>query len=276
MSLPREPVFSLLESDFVVGWHNIIEKEYVGESFGYTCEQTSVGTSNGAGPHNVQMFVLAEDLTVLHALPGFWHPEDLAQELRFAKVLHRLWNDKSRSRQQKDELFQKLQLAEFKLHSAETTARSGWQGFDAANERRRITSGQKRDTVLTASLNAKDGKKRRKAKMKPINQLVHERMAQRPFVPFGEFDTAEFADYGRVFYDNNKRVDGKGRVFQTPRRAAKIKVKEERKRKSRERREKILAERRGRRAKALAQRRGQQAQARAEWRAKRADRKKIH
>ena len=73
MSLPKEPVFSKLQSDFVVGWRNIIAADSVGESFGYTCDQPAVGTTNGAGPHNVQLFVLSPDLTVLHALPGFWH-----------------------------------------------------------------------------------------------------------------------------------------------------------------------------------------------------------
>ncbi len=248
MSLPKEPVFSLLKSDFVVGWKNIITEKYVGESFGYTCDQTAVGTTNGAGPHNIQIFVLAPDLTVLHALPGFWHPKDLAQELEFSQVLHRLWKDKGRSRSQKNAMFARLQLAEYKNHSQATTIRSSWQGFDARNEHKRLQGGKQRDTFLTSA----DGsvrERRGRPRMKPINQLVHERMAQRPFVKFEDFDVAVFADYGRILYDNNRKVDGRGEVFMTPRKVDRQKQREEKRRKGRERKMKQLAERRARAAK---------------------------
>jgi hypothetical protein len=245
VSLSQEPVFSLLKSDFVVGWKNIITEKYVGESFGYTCDQTAVGTTNGAGPHNVQIFVLSPDLTVLHALPGFWHPEDLAQELRFAEVLNRLWQDKSRNRAQKNEMFSRLQLAEYKNHSVATTLRSSWQGFDAKNEQQRREGGKQRDTFLTSA----DGavrERRGRPVMKPINQLVHERMAQRPFVKFEDFDIAQFADYGRILYDNNRKVDGPGEVFMTPRKVAKAQQREERRKRGRGLRVRAMAERRDR------------------------------
>ena len=86
MSLPQEPTFSLLKDHFVVGWKNIDREDFVGSSHGYTCAQKAVGTTNGAGPRNTQMFVLSSDGVVLHCLPGFWHPEDLAHELRFART----------------------------------------------------------------------------------------------------------------------------------------------------------------------------------------------
>jgi hypothetical protein len=241
-------VFSKLKSDFVVGWRNIITEKYVGESFGYTCDQTAVGTTNGAGPHNVQIFVLAPDLTVLHALPGFWHPEDLAQELEFSKTLHRLWNDNGRSRQEKDVMFAQLQLAEPKNHSKTTTIRSSWQGFDAKNEQKRRDAGHTRDTFLT-SVDGSVAERRGRPKMKPINQLVHERMAQRPFVKFKDFDVAVFADYGRILYDNNRRVDGRGAVFMTPRKVEKQKQRQDRRRVGRERKMKQVLERRARAAK---------------------------
>ena len=77
-------MFPLLKSDFVVGWKNIQREDYVGASHGYTCEQPAVGTTNGAGPRNTQMFVLSPGGVVLHALPGFWHPDELAAELHFS------------------------------------------------------------------------------------------------------------------------------------------------------------------------------------------------
>ena len=82
MSLPHQAVYPMLKSDFVLGWKNIIREDYVGRSHGYTSRQTSVGTTNGAGPHNVQIFVLSPELVVLHALPGFWHPEPRRRSTR--------------------------------------------------------------------------------------------------------------------------------------------------------------------------------------------------
>lgn len=241
MSLPQEPVFSKLQNEFVIGWRNIIDQEYVGESAGYTCDQPSVGTTNGAGPHNIQLFVLSSDLTVMHALTGFWHPEDLAKELGLAKQLLAVWNDKNLSRTAKNTKFKQMQLAEFQHASKATVARSGWQGFDASNEMKRVKSGKKRDTLITYEIRDRRGKVTKRTKMKPVNQLVHERMAARPFVKFADFDVAEFADYGRVYYDNNRR-HGKGAILMTPRKVAKKKAKEDKIRKARERAEARRAE----------------------------------
>lgn len=206
MSLPEEPVFSLLRDDFVVGWQNIAREDFVGSSHGYTCEDTAVGTTNGAGPRNTQIFVLSPGGVVLHCLPGFWHPDDLAHELEFSKVLHRLWQD-DRPASSKRALYSRMQLAAPRAHSAAMRARSGWQGFDASHERARLEHGP-RDTFFAGQ----DGQP---AALKPIDVLVHERMAQRPFVSFQKFDTDAFIDYGRPYYDNNMGVDGFGVQFGT-------------------------------------------------------------
>ena len=202
----------MLKSDFVVGWQNIYRQDFVGYSNGYQVNQTAVGTTNGAGPHNIQIFVLSPDLVVLHALPGFWHPDDLARELRFAKVLARLWEDQDRSREQKDDMFRRLQLAEVRRHPPETFARSKWQGFDSRVE---IVKQQKgpRDTFLLNADGTPVPAGRGIPRMKPINMLVHERMAQRPFVPYEDFDVEAFVDYGKMHYDLNVRVDGRGVQF---------------------------------------------------------------
>lgn len=212
MTLPNETVLDLLKKDFVVGWKNIKNEYYAGQSHGYSRSQSSVGTTNGAGPHNVQIFVLSPELVVLHALPGFWHPDDLARELRFAKVLFRLWRDDTRTQAEKERMFSRLQLAEARNQPPATRARSAWQPFDVHYELSRLRSGA-RDTVILGY----DGKPRRGANsriaMKPINQLVHERMAKRPFRAFDDFDVAAFIDYGRPYYDNNAGVDGRGKKF---------------------------------------------------------------
>lgn len=198
MSLSAKPVLNLLETDFVVGWENIQREDYVGSSHGYTTDEVAVGTTNGAGPRNMQTFVLSGDGTVMHCLPGFWHPDDLVVELHHGKAMHRLWNDR-RPKSEKRKMFSRMMIAALRTHPAEMTARSGWQGFDANNERNRLEQGL-RDTFFVDE----HGKP---TELKPLNVVVHERMAKRPFVSFKSFDTEEFIDYGRPYYDNNR---GKG------------------------------------------------------------------
>lgn len=204
MSLPQEPVLSRLKSSFVVGWKNIRREDYVGSSHGYTCDEGAVGTTNGAGPRNTQIFVLSYDGVVLHCLPGFWHHDDLAAELDFARIVHRLWKD-PRSTADKREMLTRMQRRAIRMQPPALLARSAWQGFDAHDERKRLEYGP-RDTFYYDQ----DGKPGR---MKPLSVLVYERMAARPFVPFRQFDTEAFVDYGRPYYDNNVGVTGRGASF---------------------------------------------------------------
>ncbi|MEE2887124.1 MAG: hypothetical protein VX951_06800 [Planctomycetota bacterium] len=228
----------LLKSDFEVGWFDIKNEDYTGYSSGYGYRShCAVGTTNGAGAHNVQIFVLSPDKVVLHALPGFWAPEDLARELRFAKVLHRLWQDDNRTLAQKRDMYRRLQTLEPRNHPAATFARSAWQPFDVSAERGRH---EERDTALQVDTPAMSDNlagllrkssmmavHRGQGVMKPLNMLVHERMAVRPFVPFDEFDIEKFVDYGRMFYDLNlrhregKKLAGQTRLMQKRRIAAK-------------------------------------------------------
>jgi len=210
VSLPNDAVYPILRNDFVLGWKNIRREEYVGASFGYTKKHGCVGTTNGAGAHNVQIFVLSPDLVVLHALPGFWHPEDLARELQFAKALLRLWEDDTRTDTQKRDMCSRLQLTELRYQPAAMYARSDWQEFDKSREGAALAR-KDRDTFK----HTKDGEVKRDARgapvLKALNVLTHERMAQRPFLKFEEFDFARFIDYGRKFYDNNLGVTRRGK-----------------------------------------------------------------
>ena len=185
-------MFPLLQSDFELTWKNIKKEDYVGYSLGYPAKRCAVGTTNGAGAHNVQMFVLSPDQVVLHALPGFWHGEDLARELRLAKTLYKLWQTPGYTEAQKKKIFKRLQLGAVSSHPADTFARSGWQGFDVRTERQRDQR-ESRDTFFAAeipsdapqnlhqlvrsytSLPISPGQK----VIKPINLLIHERMASR-------------------------------------------------------------------------------------------------
>lgn len=207
-----EPALSTLEKHFVVGWKNNKGKKYVGSSHGYTCDQPAVGTTNGAGPRNMQTFVLAHDGTVLHCLPGFWHPEDLAHELSMARALYRLWQDK-RPAKEKRKMFSRIQLRTMADQPRAMVARSTWQGFDAQNERRRAEKLAKRRKQRDTWIYEKGVAKR----LKPTCQVVRERMAARPLRHFNRFDVADFVDYGRPYYDNNARVEGAGVDFNASR-----------------------------------------------------------
>lgn len=216
-----------MQSDFELTWKNIKKEDYVGYSAGYSTSKCAVGTTNGAGAHNVQIFVLSPEQIVLHALPGFWHAEDLARELRLGLSLFKLWKSENYSPEQKNKIYRRIQLNAVRNHPVEMFARSAWQGFDVNTERARNRSGE-RDTFFAEK--APEAIPRNLQQLmrsittlavqpgqqipKPINLLVHERMARRPFVRFADFDTAQFIDYGRMFYDlNRKRDRGKGKTF---------------------------------------------------------------
>jgi hypothetical protein len=163
------------------------------------------------------MFMLSPDLVVLHALPGFWHPEDLARELGLGKKMLTVWQDEKLTKAEKKRQFKTLQMAALKSHPRVTFERSGWQDFDMRVEHAKYDVGMMRDTFLCDADGFVKTNGLGKPVMKPTNQLVHERMAKRPFVKYSKFDTRAFADYGTPFYDNNLRVDGRGKNFQ-PRR----------------------------------------------------------
>ena len=202
MTLPNEEVMALLRERFVLAHRNIERDLHVGLSHGYACNQTAVGTTNGAGGRNVQMLVLAPDETVLLALPGFWHAADLLPELRLGLELHRLYGDDRIDDKRRLQLFGALHRAHLAQHGAAAALRGDWQDFDEHHETWRAQDGP-RDTVDSVV----DGQ----MKLKPIPQLVHERLLARPFLPLREFGLEAFVDYGRPFYDNN--WGDKGREF---------------------------------------------------------------
>lgn len=203
MSLSADPTFSLLAHDFVCGWRDITGEPWSGRSGRYDPDDGAVWTTNGAGPHNIQMFVLAPDGTVLHCLPGYWESHDLADELRFAQQLGRVWQDRSLSREQKDAKFRTLQLAHVGQHSRETVGRSELQGFDKKFEARRAAVS---DCILRPESQQPRFRPRQDDAFKTTDQIVHERMATRPFVPYEQFDVAAFTDYGRPKYDKKQAL----------------------------------------------------------------------
>jgi hypothetical protein len=203
VTLANPEVLKALHEDFVVGWKNIEREPWRGESQGYSCTQTALGTTNGAGARNVQIFVLSADLRVLHALPGFWHPDDLRRELEFARLAHRLWADEGRTLAQKQSMLAVLRKDHVTRLPALTLARSDWQDFDRVAE---LSPGRPwRDTFRTG----KDGE----VDLKPTILVAHDRMARMAFAEFARFDVEAFTDYGLLHYDNNAGFDRQAAQF---------------------------------------------------------------
>jgi hypothetical protein len=46
---------------------------------------------------------------------------------------------------------------------------------------------------------------------KTVDQVVHERMAQRPFVAHESFDVESFSDYGKMRYDKHEASDSRAK-----------------------------------------------------------------
>lgn len=211
MTLGDEKVLKMLDERFVVGWRNIGAESYVGSSSGYSGANSAVGTTNGAGARNMQILILSEELVVLHALPGFWHPEDFVQELRFAEGLATLWAEKGTRRADKDHMYRLAQLSQAASSSEATRARSRWQHFDEHAERQRLTK-EPRDTFVDGWQGPFTAEAAKTWPIKTIDVLVHERMAQQPFRLLSDFDFESLVDYGTVHYDNNRGIAGENGV----------------------------------------------------------------
>lgn len=218
MSLSSDPALSVLKNYFVCGYKDITGQPYSGVSGRHEVGRQAINTTNGAGPHNLQLFVMAPDGTVLHCLPGFWNPADLVQELELANDLYTVYKNPSMTRSAKEAAFRQMQLAHVQEHSPLMVRRSRMQGFDQKFEakHRLYTS----DTIANPTLVAQNYVEKgpmSPAGFKTTDQIVHERMSQRPFVPYERFDTAQFVDYGRPKYEKHEdHRDQNGRLTSNP------------------------------------------------------------
>jgi hypothetical protein len=226
VSLSQDPTLSLLKDRFVCGTRDITGEPWSGFSGIHPIDGGAVYTTNGAGPHNIQMFVLATDGTVLTCLPGFWHPEDLAIELKFAEDLNKVWTDASLSKAQKDATYTKMHIEHIASHPHTMVKRSQMQGFDKKFEEKRLDDS---DTVLV-----KSGPKGTPV-FKTTDMIMHERLAKQPFKPYSEFDVVAFSDYGRAKYDKNEE-GGQKAIDTRPQTVAKRKAAEERRKQMQDRR----------------------------------------
>ncbi len=205
----------MLQNELVCGYRDISKEKWAGFSGRHDIGGNAVQTTNGAGPHNMQIFILAEDGTVMHCLPGYWNPKDLAGEVAFAARLHDVWTNPAMDYGQKTQVFARMQLGHIAEHSEGMVARSQLQTFDKSYEwkNRQHTS----DTINRRSkyanvAYAQQSQMIPQATFKTTDQIMHERMSMRPFVPYNNFDVVAFSDYGRPKYDKNEDFRGPGGV----------------------------------------------------------------
>ena len=184
-------------------------EKWAGNSGAHEPKSAAVETTNGAGPHNIQLFIMAADGTVLHCLPGYWNPRDLAGELDLAVRLNDVYQNASLSGDQKDKLFKQMQLEHIRSHGADMVARSSLQHFDMAHEAHRA---RKSDVIKNLSLVLEDPEHAPPEAFKTTDQLMHERMASRAFRSYSGFDVGAFVDYGSHMYDKHEaNMDEDGR-----------------------------------------------------------------
>jgi hypothetical protein len=204
VSLSQEPAFSALRNHFVCGYKNIMQEGYAGDSGVHPIDGNAVNTTNGAGPHNLQTFVMTADGTVLHCLPGFWSSTDLAAELEVAEKLSYIWQDKAISAEDKAILFKRMHLEHFNVHSQELVARSHLQGFDAQHiykNRKELSDCISDKEAISA---VEDAHKLPYEAFKTTDKIMHERMATRPFQNYNSFDIGTYTSYGCNHYDKGE------------------------------------------------------------------------
>jgi hypothetical protein len=200
VSLSNDSVLNVLRTQFVCGYRNITGEKYAGKSGKHETDGQAIITTNGAGPHNVQLFFLSEDGVVEHALLGFWDPRDLLWEIRFAQGMNRRWQSTAKSEENKRKEFQLANRLAIRQMPPDMIARSHLQKFDAKKEVKQAGSdfrykpGDYHPPVHMAKHDD----------LKSTIQVIHERMAQRPFVKYEEFDVADFSDYGKQRYDKKE------------------------------------------------------------------------
>jgi hypothetical protein len=200
VSLSSNRLLSLLKSSLICGFKNIKDEPYSGKSGHHDPDTAAVHTTNGAGPHNVQMFILNSDGIVLHCLPGYWAPDDFILEIHFALTLNRIWHDTSLTSEQKKEKYSAAQLAQVRKLPADLLGRSKLQNFDASHELKKEST----DFTFKQGDYRPPGNPGSVRGLKSTAQVAHERMAKRPFVAYADFDTHKFSDYGKWRYDKKE------------------------------------------------------------------------
>ena len=202
MTLAVDPVLPTLKNDFICGYTDISNEKYAGASGKHKPTENAVHTTNGAGPHNIQIFVVAPDGVILHCLPGYWKPQDLHGELLFAKAVNEVWINQSLTVPQKRDMFKEMHLAHINEHDKGMAKRSHMQGFDLVHEAKNNPNS---DFFYNPAKVDRSSGHTPHDNVKTVDIVMHERMAQRPFVQFEHFDSEVFSSYGKPLYDKHEQ-----------------------------------------------------------------------
>jgi hypothetical protein len=120
--------------------------------------------------------------------------------------LNEVWLDPRLSSTQKNQEFRQMQLAHIDEHSPQMVRRSKMQGFDQkyeAEHRLNTSDTIANRSMITPNMLAMGGKVPSSA-FKTTDEIMHERMASRPFLPIQRFDVANYVEYGKPKYDKHE------------------------------------------------------------------------
>ena len=188
MTLSDAEVSRFLSRYFVSGWRNIKGKtSYAGKSNTHMPENDAKQVNNCSGHHNIQMFFMTADGRVLHCLPGYWSAKHFLHEATMAVQLAKLYHAKKLSSAERNEKYLDFHLTHAYSHSPELQRSSQLQGFDKKHVE------EKTDDFRRGRGFVRNG-------LKTPDQVIHERMAERPFVPYEEFDVASYINLGLKKY----------------------------------------------------------------------------
>ena len=197
MTLSNDKVINQINTAFVSGWQNIKgKKSYAGVSNTHMPSYAAKNINTCSGGRNIQMYFMTPDGRVVHCLPGYWNAADFYTQAGFAVKLGNLAFNKSISNADRNEKFLDMHLQKAHGHNYGLVEGAKLQGFD----------------VKYVKNNTNDftrGSKGFVQGVKLVDQVVHERMAARPFLPFEKFDAREFTKLGIKRYKYDFGLAGK-------------------------------------------------------------------
>jgi hypothetical protein len=198
VTLSHEPVIDLLNKHFACAYKNIKGKTaYAGSSNSHLPTNAAMEVSNCAGHHNVQMFFMTSDGRVLHCLPGYWSPRHFTHEALFALEVGKLYYQQGLSAADRNARYLDMHLRHALEHTKDLRDASHLTGFDKKDlEKRKESDFQRQEGFVTG--------------LKTPDQIIHERLAERPFLPFEAIDVASFIDMGLKRYQYDYGLPGKG------------------------------------------------------------------
>lgn len=179
---------TLLNKNFVCTWKNIQGKtSYAGSSNIHLPQYAAQEVETCAGHHNVQMFFMTSDGKIVNCLPGYWSPKSFLEEANLALTLNKNYVQ-IRSVAKRNDQFLDLHLNQALVYDQHTQERSRLTGFDQAFlENKKETDFKSKQGFLPGSF-------------KSTIQVVHERMAERPYLDFEAFDVPSFIEMGTKQY----------------------------------------------------------------------------